>query len=378
MPRLPIDRVVDVNLTRRDNFATRRGFGVPLLVHAEAAGPLDANTRTKVYGSMDEVAVDYAPATEAYKMAQAAFSQEVQPVQIKLGWRDPAKVTGPDFTAELDAIWDYDPDWYWLHFDSGIRGVDVMEDAAMAWGQTRRIQIGFEGNEVEIQSPADATNLGARAKGESYDRSWGFYHTDAALYPAVALSSRLATFNFDDPDSAYTAKFKRLVGIAPVNIGSAGVQGATGFVPQLGLQSAQGHLWNTYVDIGGVEMVVEGQNFGEAFIDEVHAGDWIVSRTEERLLDLLANNNRIPYTNRGVGMLVHCVEEILNRAFIAGLVADFENEFGEILPAFEIKVQRVEDVAQSQRRQRIAPTIQAFFRYAGAIHYTRVDYTMTF
>lgn len=378
MAVIPIDRVVDVNLTRLDNFATTRGFGVPLLIHDDATGPLNATTRTKVYGSLDEVTVDYAAGTEPHNMATAAFSQEVAPNQIKLGWRDTTAVAGPAFTAELDAINDFDTNWYWALFDNGVRGVAAMEDAAIVWTQARRKQAGFDTNEAGALVQADTTNIGARNKNQNYDRSWGFYHDDPTVYGATALASRLASFDFDTPNNAYTAKFKELTGVAPVNIGSAAVQAITGFVPQLGNDEVEGHLLNTYVDIGGINMVVEGANFANAFIDEVHASDWIVSRTEEEILAILANNNRIPMTNRGVGMLVHGVKTVLNRAFVAGLIADYEDDDGNFFPAYDIKVARVEDIPAAQRRNRIAPTIQACFRYAGAIHFTRVDYTMKF
>ena len=60
MARLPISRVVDVSLTRQDRFATRRGFGVPLLITTSTvSGQVDATVRTKLYGSIEEVAADW-------------------------------------------------------------------------------------------------------------------------------------------------------------------------------------------------------------------------------------------------------------------------------------------------------------------------------
>jgi hypothetical protein len=36
------------------------------------------------------------------------------------------------------------------------------------------------------------------------------------------------------------------------------------------------------------------------------------------------------------------------------------------------------DVPEAQRKARIAPAIAVRFRYAGAVHYTTINYTMTF
>ena len=60
MAKLPYSRVVKVNLTRNDNFPTRRGFGTQLiLTHSSVAGQVDATKRTKLYASLEEVEADF-------------------------------------------------------------------------------------------------------------------------------------------------------------------------------------------------------------------------------------------------------------------------------------------------------------------------------
>jgi hypothetical protein len=173
-------------------------------------------------------------------------------------------------------------------------------------------------------------------------------------------------------------KFKRLIGVGVINKASAAVQAVTGFVPAVGLDSAQGHFANTYVNIGGLDMVVEGTLLDGSFTDELHTTDWIIARAEEELLSRLANNARIPYTNTGIEILVSGVRAVLDRAYIAGLIADFEDENSELQPAYDIQVERVEAIPAAQRRQRIAPVIDARFRYAGAVHYCSARFLMTF
>lgn len=224
-----------------------------------------------------------------------------------------------------------------------------------------------------------------------YDRSFVFYHTDTALYPALALLAYCATRDLDrgnllsaqrgdiNSGNAYTAKFKKLAGITTLNKGSAIVQAITGFVPGLGVDAAQGHAANAYVDIGGLPMVVEGTVGSRAFIDEIHASDWIVARMREALLSTLANNPRVPFTNPGVAILCNTVRGVMNRAVAAGIVAaDFGADETEIVPEFTIAVDRVENVPESQRRNRIAPDIKVDFRYAGAIHYASASITLRF
>ena len=81
MAKLPYSRVVNVTLSRAEAFPARRGFGVALLLSTvSVVGKLDATNRTKVYGSIEEVAVDHATSTEVYKAAEAAFSQNPRPM----------------------------------------------------------------------------------------------------------------------------------------------------------------------------------------------------------------------------------------------------------------------------------------------------------
>lgn len=381
MARLPVSRVVDVTLSKLDRFATRQGFGVPIIITSVAqANKVDATTRTKVYGSMEEVASDHPSSTEAYKAALAMFSQNPRPRQIKIGYIAPGTFAGtpsPTIQAELDVLYGFDPDWYWITFTKEFRDKAVLDDA-FAWVDGKRRHLHIESNAVETESASDTASVAARNKLKRA-RTGVFYHTDAALYPASALIGFCARRDFDRPDDAYTAKFKRLIGISTINKGSAAVQAVTGFIPAIGLDSAQGHYANTYVNIGGLDMVVEGSLLDGSFIDELHAADWIIARTEEAMLSALANNARIAYTNKGIQILVSAVEGVMNRARVAGLIAEYtDDSTGDLLPEYEISVERVESIPASQRRQRIAPVIDCKFRYAGAVHYTSARFTMAF
>lgn len=377
--KLPASRVVDVTLTRADRFPSRRGFQVQLILTPDTTGPLDATTRTKVYGTIEEVAVDYASTTSPYLAALSAFSQNPRPRQIKLGWYDGVGVA--TITDELDAIYAFDSDWYWMTHDAALRDDATDIPLIMAWAEAKKIQFLSDTNDVDTENAADATSITALGKAQGYDRSATFYHTDAAEYGAAALYGYTATRDFDRPNTAYTAKFKYLRGVAPLNIASAGVQAVTGFVPSLGLQDAAGQFANTYVDINGARMVVEGNMLSKAFIDEIHASDWIVARLQEEMIGAFTTNDRIAMDDgpRGMEIPVAAVEGVFNRAAIAGLIADvFDADSGEFLPAYVVTPQSVEAIPASQRRNRILPDIAATFRYAGAGHYASVNVLMQF
>lgn len=379
MAKLPYSRVVNVTLSRNDAFASRRGFGVPLFLTGTAkAGVLDATHRTFVAGSMDEVAAAFAPTDEFYKGALAAFSQNPRPIQIKAGFVTiDGTPTAAELQTQLDSLYDADAEWYWIGIDAALRDTAQL-DGLVAWTQAKNKFALIDSNDVLHESAADTTNISARHKG-TVDRTATFYHTDAAEYGGYALAASLGTRNFDEADSAYTAKFKFLAGVSPINKNSAAVQAITGFTPALGQSLVAGHMANTYVDIGGRFFVTEGSTLTpNVFIDEIHATDWIIARTEEETLNVLLNNDRIPFDDAGMETLASGARQVMRSAFRAGIVANDIDSSGNYSPAVQFIIPSVFDVAPSQRKARIAPPIQVIFRYPGAVHYTTINYQMTF
>jgi len=382
MAKLPYSRVVNVTLTRTDQFPTRRGFGVALLLTNEVSatnGP-DITDPTKMYATMEEVAVDYTPTQDTYLAAEAAFSQNPRPLQIKIGY---VQLTLPtalpaDFKAAMDALYDYDGDWYWIGIIKAFRDT-AMLDGLIEWVEAKSKMAILDSNDPLTEDLDDTTCVSARHQG-TVERTAIFYHTDPEEHAGYALAAYLGTYNFDQSETAYTAKFKRLKSVTPIDKGSAAVQIITGFVPEMGQSSDAGHMANTYIDIGDRDFVAEGSTLTpNVFIDEIHATDWIIFRTEEETLGVLLNNARVPYTDYGMQILASGARTVMRMADRAGLIAsDFNPETGDYEPAVEFFIPSVFDVPESQRVARIAPDIRVRFRYAGAVHYTTIHYTMTF
>lgn len=380
MAVLPYNRVVDVSLSRNDAFPSRRGFGTQLIVTTESvAGEVDASNRTKLYGSIDDVAEDWATTTSSYKAASSAFSQNPRPRQIKIGHVvDDGTMTSEELQAQLDLLYAADQDWYFLTVTSELRDVAATV-GILVWTQSKAKLSLVDSNDDDHEDPLNTTAIAAANKGV-YDRTGVFYHTDATAYPAASLAAYMQSRNFDDARTAYTGKFKNLPGIPAVNIGDAAVTAVTGFTKGVGQSNSVGHMANTYVDIGGRNHVEQGSTLtANVFLDEIHATDWIIARTEEEILGILLNNARIGFDDRGMQQLAGGVRTVMQQATRAGLIADdLNDETGDYEAAVQITVPSVFDVPESQRKARIAPAIECRFRYAGAVHYAVVKYQMAF
>lgn len=381
---LPYSRVVNVTVTRNDNFPTRRGFGTQLiLTHDTVAGEVDADNLTKYYATLDEVAADWDAADSVYLAALSAFSQNPRPLRLKVGYvptpvgaDDAAKKA--DFIDQLDALKDVDSSWYMVTITAEMRDQAYL-DGLVDWIEAQNKIAMLDSNDALLEDDTDTTNIAARYKG-TVERTAVFYHTDASEYLAASMAAYMSTRNFDDANSHYTLKFKKAPGVNNVDLGSAAIAAITGFVEGIGQSESTGHVANTIVDIGDQNFLVEGSVLTQnVFVDEIHATDWIIARTEEEMLALYLNNARIPFTDQGMQQLASVPRAIMARAVRAGIVAeDLNPETGEYEPAVTITVPSVFDVAESQRKARIAPAIEVRFRYAGAVHYSTINYTMAF
>lgn len=246
--------------------------------------------------------------------------------------------------------------------------------------QARRKIASITSNDAGIEHLANTTNIAAMNKTSGYDRTRIFYHTDVAKYPGFSNAAKLGSYNFDEEGAGYTAKFKALEGLTPINKRSSVVQAITGFVPALGRNPAAGHLADTYVDTKGVSLIVEcGTLNKDVFIDEVHACDWLAARMEEEVFNAMLANKRIAMDNpRGMAILAGACEAVMVRADRAGIVARYVGTNGDIQPSFIVTPGDVNAISAAQRKQRIAPATDVTFRYAGAVHDATVNISVEF
>lgn len=100
---------------------------------------------------------------------------------------------------------------------------------------------------------------------------------------------------------------------------------------------------------------------------------WLEYTIKYEVMNVFANNDVVPYTNKGVGMLIGALELALKLAVTAGIIAD---DFSGEQKPYQINATDVLDVPESRRANHIAPPISWTARLAGAIHYTSIDGTL--
>jgi hypothetical protein len=149
-----------------------------------------------------------------------------------------------------------------------------------------------------------------------------------------------------------TWKFKPLVGVTP-DILTSTVIG-----------NVQGKNGNIYETIGGVNMAHEGIVASDEFIDIIRGVDWIQARLSELNFTVLANADKIPYTDPGAGVLVGTT-----RSFLTGPAVD-NNVL--VKDTIVVTAPKVADVSPTDKSNRFFPNIEFGATLAGAIHKTRI------
>lgn len=342
-----IDRVVDVTIQRGTIQVSRAGFGVPLILstHTEFAG------RIEYYGSLQEVVdAGFATTSDEYLTAQLLLSQRFQPPRFAIGRIDAGDATIAD---SLIAVQNESDDWYALILLD--RTVSEVSGAA-AWIETQK--------KIFLTATADSNAIDGTGdiietlNGLNYTRTISLYNAAAATsYVEAAWAGRCLPL---DPGSL-TWKFKSLAGVVADGL-------TTG---QIG--TVDGKSGNTYTTIGGVDVTAEGVVASGEFIDVIRFQDFLQARIEENVYSALVNNEKIPYTQKGIAQ----VEQPLRAALLEGeRVGGLASPDGE-LPAFTINVPDILAVSNADKIARELNNVTFTAYLAGAIHNVKINGTLS-
>ena len=120
-------------------------------------------------------------------------------------------------------------------------------------------------------------------------------------------------------------------------------------------------------------MTTEGKAASGEYLDIVDSFDWIIQGIENSAQKLLNGSPKLPYDNRGIGMLEGVTANVLKQADNMGMIA--HNAAGEALYATEFG--GVEATKEADRRERSYALGRFTFTLAGAIHTAEINGTVT-
>lgn len=310
-----------------------------------------AATRIRSYANLTAVAVDFVTTDLEYIAAAAAFSQSPVVPLLKISDNRAGDAT---WTDALNAIALEDDEWYGFIITSRTK---AEQQLAAAWAETQVKIFGTASNEAAILT-SGSTDLAALLNTSDYDRTFLIYHSDADEstndpFPDASWFGKMLP---TDPGSA-TWMFKTLSGIAVTVLTTTQAN------------FALGKECNTYQEIGGVNITRNGTMSSGEYIDIIRFVDWLESRMTERIFTLLANADKVPFTDPGVASVEAEVRAQLDDGIDQGGLA--------LDPAYTVTVPKVADVSSTDRGNRTLPDVEFTATLAGAIHKVTVTGVVT-
>lgn len=131
---------------------------------------------------------------------------------------------------------------------------------------------------------------------------------------------------------------------------------------------------NWYTTIAGFSVntpaQLGGRTIGGEYFDITRGSDWLQSNMELDIFELFSLEDKIPYTNKGVDVLVNAVYNRLNEGVANGFLSDDEAPL--------VTAPNVNDLTSAQRASRSFGTIQATARFAGAIQKAEIQINLSF
>jgi uncharacterized protein DUF3383 len=258
-----------------------------------------------------------------------------------LAFKDLTANPATTIQTDLAAIRAYDSDWYALLLDSNSEAEGL---AAAAWAESQKVLLFLSTADTEVTDGGVSNDFGSDLKTATYHRAIILWHHNPSQYAAAAWVGRMLS---KTPGSATWA-----------NKSLSGVDKSTLSDTQRAALKAKNV--NYYVDVKGVGFTLDGRAASGRYIDITHGQDKFDARVSERIVGMLANNDKVPYTNKGAQLARAQVEgQILEG--IGDLYIDGTSPWSVTVPL-------VADVNPNDRIARTLPNVKFNFVLQGAVH----------
>lgn len=254
-------------------------------------------------------------------------------------------------------------DWYGVSFlnatDEEIEAIaEYIETATPTSTQFYTTQ-----DTAAITSATD--DIFSTLKGLNLGRSLGQFSTKSA-YAAVGIMGYAMRANTGLANSAYTLKFKRIIGVEVEPLTATQVT------------ILEGKNGNAYINRGFYyDMFEQGVMANGQFFDEVVNLDMLANNIQLNVMDKLYQFPKVPQTEPGVTQLINACAQACDRSVIIGFLAPgvwtgqpvLNLNTGDILPqGYLIQAEAINSQSQADREARKAPPIYVCIKEAGAIH----------
>lgn len=388
---MDLSTIVQINISLGTVTPSQANFGTPLCLgyHTRFAD------RFRDYTSLQGMLADgFTVNDQVYKLAASAFSQSPRPPSVRVG-----RINTPatPFSASLDltgmvvsqsvqfdlvkpdgSVVEVDVPWALSAsavatavaaldgtmtavgnlvnftatsngprlFVENITGFGDYTDITGDWGYDTAAGLcldadpQFYGVFIDVNSPANITDMAAWALANKRLFGASPQFTDPAGYTATANALRLATndrafslITKDDPSGYGACGWASSMFTLKPGSEAWAYKGVLGLEADAwtasNLTTLNTDNTNYYVTTNNVPFTFPGKMHSGEWIDIIRGIDWFEARLAERLFSLQLNNSKIPYTDAGISMIGNELRGQLAEAVNAGL---FDSDWTVNLP----------------------------------------------
>jgi len=354
-----VDRIVQVTILRESKPISQAAFDMVLILGENFE--LEDDARYAVFSTDDLTALAAvlgSTPTEKpeYLAAEAIASQSPRPTQFAVGRVDSEDT---DHKVALAAIMLENSNFFYVVCASRTQG--DQEDTADWCNANRRIFIstsaGTDGDILDTVGNDDSS-LAFYIKDGALDKACCIYHANAATdYIDAGLSSLLAVRR----PGTYTPMFKTIVGSGVDSLNS----------------TQQTNLFakycSSYESVGGQNILQEGWVGTGEFLDLIIWLEWLNSKIQTNVYSLLVNNEKVPFTSEGLGLLESAVQQVLEIEQAAKAISPEEFTGNVQTGGFFTSVPKISEVLQNDRLLRLAKDIKFTCWYNNPIHRVQIN-----
>lgn len=257
-----------------------------------------------------------------------------------------------DADTALTAIKIADNDWYGIAF---VDRTQAQVEKVADWTESNEklfITASADSDILDTTVGADSSTIAAYVKDASYVRSAVIYSALAASsYPDAAWLGRCLPLDA----GSITWAYKTLSGITPDDLTATQRTNAL---------AKNANIYETVADVSITEFGTTGD--GE-FIDVTRGIDWLKSEMQADIYQMLVNQDKVPYTDKGIasfeGKVRAALEAGIDRNFIASITS--------------ISTPAAASVSAANKAARLLQDVEFVAVLAGAIHTVEIQGVVT-
>ena len=253
-----------------------------------------------------------------------------------------------------------DPDFYGVAMASRTDS-DIL--AMAQWCEANEKLFGTCVSGSAVLDGSDNTDIASQLMLGNYYRTFSFYHTDSTDFPEVAVMSRC----FTAVPGSETWALKRLAGVSVDLLTEA----------QFNVLKAKNV--NTFERFRNLSLTQIGKVAAGEWIDVIRFRDWLAEEIKVNVLNVLVNNEKVPYTDAGIAIVEGAIRQSLRQGQLNGGIAPVEyDENGDKNLGYTVTVPLAANISANQKATRILEGVTFTARLSGAIHVVDIKGQLTY